>query len=113
MAKNTPLGLAELIEHVKQDLLNTETDGSARPLFSIDEINLELSVSIEKSANAGISISVLQFGGSKSHADAQRISITMSPLISKEERIARLKQNNPDEWAEIEDTSKKLNRGLS
>lgn len=40
MAEEPPLGLAELIEQVKRDLLSTETDTETAPLFSVDEVTL-------------------------------------------------------------------------
>ncbi len=75
MEKETTLGLTELIDQVKQDLLAQDMDSSVPPLFSVDEINLELQVAVEKTQNAGINISVLQAGGGKNTLATQKIQV--------------------------------------
>lgn len=102
MSEASSLGLSELIEQVKRDLLAEELDPSGPPLFSVDEIDLHLQVTVEKSGNAGVSIKVLQVGGQVAHHHAQTIHVKLTPLLSKEERIAVIKRKYPELWEKVE-----------
>ena len=99
MAEESSIGLAELIAQVKQELLQSEFDDSETlPLFSVDAIELELQVTVQKEGRAGLSIKVVELGGGSSRDDVQRVTVTLSPLLSKEARIARYQQHFPQKW---------------
>ena len=107
-----PIGLAELIYHVKRELLNPEsrTDDPV-PLFAVDEIELEVAVSISREGQAGINIQVLNLGGRASRADAQTVRVKLKPLLSREELLAVLQKRNPGLFAAVADESQALLKG--
>ena len=105
MAEERSLGLSELIEHVKSELLSEKTDAKSAPLFSVDQVDLQLQVTVSTQGNAGINISVVQLGGSAGRNDVQTVRVTLTPLLSKEERIAALKKRYPDLWQQAEEKS--------
>ena len=112
MEQENALGLTELIEQIKQDLLAHELDASTPPLFSIEEINLELQVTVEKTGSAGVNISVLQAGVQKSAQDIQSIQVKLTPLLSRDQRIAAMKENYPELWKKsVLLSAETLNRG--
>lgn len=112
MKKDNTLGLTEFIAQVKQDLLTHEMDASTPPLFSIDEINLELKVTVEKTGGAGINISVLQASSQKTAQDTQAIQVKLTPLLSREQRIALLKEQYPELWKKtVISNTESLTRG--
>ncbi|MHC0068516.1 trypco2 family protein [Nostoc sp. UIC 10890] len=106
MSEENSIGLAELIEHIKQELLSTEAEGEKPiPLFSVDQVSLELQVTARKEGKAGIKVYVVELGGGGSRDDVQKVTVTLTPLLSKEERIALYKTRYPQKWKLLEETS--------
>jgi hypothetical protein len=106
MSEGNSIRLAELIEHIKQELLSTEAEGeNPIPLFSVDQVNLELQVTARKEGKAGIKVYVVELGGGGSRDDVQKVTVTLTPLLSKEERIALYKTRYPEKWKKLEETS--------
>ena len=95
MIQENPIGLAELIEKVKQELLISDLKSGEAPFLSIDEVSLELQVTVQKEGDAGIKIHVIQIGGKLSRDDVQTIKVTLTPLLSKEERLKQYEQHYP------------------
>ncbi|MFK7848574.1 MAG: trypco2 family protein [Rhodothermales bacterium] len=112
MKKENTLGLTEFIAQVKQDLLTHEMDASTPPLFSIDEITLELQVTVEKTGGTGVNISVLQAGVQKTALDTQTIQVKLTPLLSREQRITLLQEKYPELWKKtVISSAESLTRG--
>ncbi|ACC85033.1 trypco2 family protein [Nostoc punctiforme] len=106
MPEENSIGLAELIEQIKQELLSTEVEGEKPiPLFSVDQVSLELQVTARKEGKAGIKVYVVELGGGGSRDDVQKVTVTLTPLLSKEERIALYKTRYPQKWKLLEETS--------
>ncbi len=103
MAQENPLGLIELIKQIKHELLTPEISaGGDIPLFSVDEVSLELQVTVHKDAQGGIKIYVVELGGEISRDDVQKVHITLTPLLSKEERIQLYKKHSSNNWQWVE-----------
>ncbi|MFN6567161.1 trypco2 family protein [Dendronalium sp. ChiSLP03b] len=106
MSEENSIGLAELIEQIKQELLSTEAEGEKPiPLFSVDQVNLELQVTARKEGKAGIKVYVVELGSGGSRDDVQKVTVTLTPLLSKEERITLYKTRYPQKWKLLEETS--------
>jgi hypothetical protein len=103
MPTDNPVGLAELIEQVKRELLSTEINSEADiPLFSVDDLTLELNVTVRKEGKGGLKIYVAELGGGVSREDVQKVKVTLSPLLSRQERIDLYKRLYPHRWTKIE-----------
>jgi hypothetical protein len=103
MSQENPIGLTELIEQVKRDLLTPEVGaGAAIPLFSVDEVSLELQVTVHKDGHGAIKVHVVELGGGIARQDVHTVHVTLTPLLSKEERIQLYKTHNPMRWQWIE-----------
>jgi hypothetical protein len=71
------IGLAELIQEVKRELLAPEIGSpEAVPLFSVDDIVLELKVTVHKEAKGGVKVYVVELGGGGSRDDVQTVRVT-------------------------------------
>jgi Trypsin-co-occurring domain 2 len=102
MSQENPIGLADLIEQVKRELLSTEvTTSSETPMFSVDEVTLELQVTVSKEGTGGLKIYVVELGGSAGRDDVQTVKVTLTPLLSKDERIRLLQSQDPERWKAI------------
>jgi hypothetical protein len=107
-----PIGLVELIYQVKRELLNPDSrKDDPVPLFAVDEIELELAVSISREGQAGINIQVLNLSGGASREDAQTVRVKLKPLLSREELLAVLQKRNPGLFAAVTDESQALLKG--
>ncbi|MEI6430450.1 MAG: trypco2 family protein [Pseudanabaena sp. ELA607] len=105
--ENNGIGLTELLNQVKQELVAASTlatikqsaDGAIQPtdipLFTYGNVELELQVTVKKDVKGGLKISVFEFGGGASRDDVQKIKVTLEPLFTKEELLDILKENNP------------------
>ncbi|BAZ12526.1 hypothetical protein NIES4071_43570 [Calothrix sp. NIES-4071] len=111
MPEDNRVELAELIEQVKKELLSTyPSDKSNTPFLSVDSIELELQVTVKKEAKGGVKINVLQFGGGElsgggSRDDVQKVRVTLSPLLKKEQLLSIYQKNNPEQWQQFLKTS--------
>ena len=88
------IGLADLIHKVKQELLIPEAPGNAIPFLSVDEVNLELQVTVTKEGEAGVKIWVINAGGNYGRENVQKITVKLTSLISKEERLKLLRRHD-------------------
>ncbi len=93
MSQESPIGLAELIEQVKQELLSKRN--TPTPFFSVDQVELELQVTIHKEGNAGIKIYVVEAGGKVSRDDVQKVKVTLTPLLDKQELLDAYEREHP------------------
>jgi hypothetical protein len=107
-----PIGLNELIYQVKRELLNPESrEDDPVPLFTVDEIELEVAVTISREGQAGINIQVLNVGGGASREDAQTVRVKLKPLLSREELIAVLRKRDPSLFEAVSEESQSLLKG--
>jgi hypothetical protein len=106
MAEESSIGLAELIEQVKGELLATSLDNETHvPFLSVDSIELELQVTVKREGKAGIKIYVLEAGGSTSRDDVQTVKVKLSPLLSKEKLLEDYQKRYPDRLEKLADKS--------
>jgi hypothetical protein len=98
MPTNSEIGLADVIDQIKRDLLCIETPAETEPVFSVDSISIELKVGVKKEGKAGVHIHVIEAGGAISTDTVQTVGVTLSPLLTKEERIRLYREQNPGRW---------------
>lgn len=89
------LTLQTLINQVKGDLFSpyqgTEVEGKkVYPLFFIDEVELELAVTISYTVEGGVKVTVLQtveagVSGGTEASQVHTMKIKMSPILSRDE----------------------------
>lgn len=108
---SSEIGLAEFIQQVKKELLTTYPENeNDTPLLSVDSVELELQVTVKKEGGGGVKINVLQFGGGEvsgkiSRDDVQKVTVKLSPLLSKEQILKAYYKKNPEKWQKFLDTS--------
>ncbi|OUL23953.1 hypothetical protein BV378_20160 [Nostoc sp. RF31YmG] len=108
---SSEIGLAELIQQVKQELLTTyPRSENDTPILSVDSVELELQVTVKKDAKGGVKINVLQFGGGElsggaSRDDVQKVKVKLSPLVSKEQILKAYYKENPEKWQKFLETT--------
>lgn len=84
------IGLAELIQQVKQELLSTVPGrNSDAPILFVESVELELKVTVSREGKGGVKIDVLSFGGgdlggSLKREDVHTVKVSLSPLFDKE-----------------------------
>lgn len=113
MPEEKLIGLAELIEQVKRELLPATSDKEAEvPLLSVDTVELELQVTVRKEGKAGLKFYVFEAGGGRSRDDVQKIKVTLSPMLSKEMRLNLYKKRYPQSLPDfIAKSEKAFNKG--
>ncbi len=100
------IGLAELIEQVKRELLTTSLNNETDvPFLSVDSVELELQVTVKREGKTGIKIYVLEAGGGVSRDDVQKVKVTLSPLLSKETLLKDYQSRHPDQMKKLADKS--------
>ena len=86
------IGLSDLINQVKHDLLIPSSENAEPPILFVDSVELELRVAAKREGKAGIKIDVLSVGGgevgnSLSQENTHVIKVKLSPLFEKEQLI--------------------------
>ena len=104
------IGLAELCDHVKQELM-TPTYENHAPLLSVEEVVLEMQVTAVREGKAGIKLYVAELGGGAKRDETQRVTVTLKPLLSNEERKQYLAQHHPETLAQAQEQSVNLYKG--
>jgi Trypsin-co-occurring domain 2 len=90
------IGLNELIYQVKRELLcPSPEDVDPVPIFAVDEIQLEIAVTVRKEGQGGINIQVLSVGGAVASEDVHVVRVTLKPLRTREELYADLRAMDP------------------
>ncbi|WP_346294095.1 trypco2 family protein [Sphaerothrix gracilis] len=98
-----PIGLSELIQQVKKELLAPVLDRkSDPPILFVESVELELQVTARREGNAGIKIDVLSVGGGEagggvSHEKAHTVKVQLSPLFDKAQLLEWYKDLYGDE----------------
>ena len=106
MPNENLIGLTELIEQVKKELLATSPENENDiPFLSVDSVELELQVIVKNEGQGGIKIYVLELGGGVSRDDVQKVKVTLSSLLNKEQLISIYKEKFPERWKALLDTS--------
>jgi hypothetical protein len=109
--KNRSIGLSELINQVKKELLEKSDSLDQIPLLSVEDVELEISVTVSKEGEGGINIQVVELGAGITHTQVHTVRVRLSPLLSKEERLADLKTDS--RWEKIVSQQKEsLLKGL-
>jgi hypothetical protein len=86
------IGLADFIYQIKRELTEPEPDdASGARLLVVDNVDIEIQVGVSVEGNAGISIHVVQLGGSAKHDDTHTVKLSLKPLLTFDERVALLK----------------------
>ena len=97
MSDENLIGLAELIQQVKQELLTISPSNEKDvPFLSVDSVELELQVTVKKEAKGGVKIYVLEVGGSGARDDVQKVKVTLSPLVNKATLLKAYSKKYPD-----------------
>lgn len=104
-----PIGLTEMIERVKQDLLAANApSGDDAPMFFVESVELELKVVAQSEAGAGLKIGVIPFSPIKGEAEMKAgvsyenthtVKVKLSPLYDKEKVLAFRALYAPEEEA--------------
>lgn len=108
---SSEIGLAELIQQVKQELLTTYPNSkNDTPIFSVDSVELELQVTVKKDGKGGVKVNVLSFGGGElsggvSRDDVQKVKVKLSPLLTKEQILKAYYKENPEKWQKFLETT--------
>ncbi|MGK7903029.1 MAG: trypco2 family protein [Hormoscilla sp.] len=102
MSNENSIGLADLIQQVKQELLMPAPDGETDiPILAVDAVELELQVRVKKAAQGGIKIYVLEMGAGGSRDDVQSIKVKLSPLLNKQQLLKIYQKRYPERWPEL------------
>ncbi|MDJ0680786.1 MAG: hypothetical protein QNJ18_13075 [Xenococcaceae cyanobacterium MO_167.B52] len=104
--QNNPIGLAELIEQVKQDLLKPPADSEDIPLLNVDSIELELQVTVQRENGGKIGFNLMSIISGEaadkvSEDNIQKVKVTLSPLLDKQKLLALYLRNHPEKKEEI------------
>ena len=104
--KTKELGLSDLIYRIKQDLLSEAAhERDKLTVFSIDEITLEVNFVITGDINSGFNIGVVTLGSQVSEERIQKVTLKMTPLVTRDQIIEDIKKVG--DWEKIKKISMK------
>jgi hypothetical protein len=88
------IGLRELINEVKKELLSPSSDDPV-PLFYVEGVELELRVVARREGEAGLKIYVVNVGGGSGQERAQTVRVRLQPLYDRAE-MRRFVEADPE-----------------
>ena len=92
-AQKKTLGIIELMQHIRQELMSYKSPSDS-DIFSIDEVTLELNFTVSGDIESGFDFGVITLGSNVSEEHVQKITIKMTPLVSKQQIIDRINQDS-------------------
>ena len=102
MSNENLIGLTELIEQVKKELLAKSPENENDiPFLSVDSVELELQVTVKNEDNAGIKLYVVNLGGKIAQDDVQKVKVTLSPLLNKQQLLTVYKKKFPERFNDL------------
>lgn len=103
MSETNSIGLAELVEQVKQELLSA-APGQTKdaPVLFVNSVELELQVTVKRGGTGGVKVNVVSVGGAEiggniSRDDLHKVKVTLSPLFDKERLLEFYGTLHPDQ----------------
>jgi hypothetical protein len=99
MAHKSEIGLIELIEKIKQELMTKQQDTD---LFFVEEVNLEINFVVSGDINSGFNLGIVTLGSDVNEQRIQKITVKLTPIMSKEELRKKL---SPEEMKKISTSS--------
>ena len=96
-----PIGLTELIQQVKRELLTPNESAEAR-IFFVDNVELTIKVGVKRGVKGGIDLSVLSFGkvkleGGVDREDVHTVKVKLSPLFDKKRLLEFYQTLDPEQ----------------
>jgi NTP-dependent ternary system trypsin peptidase co-occuring protein len=82
MARKSEIGLVDLIDKIKHELVVQRQDTD---LFFVEEINLEINFVISGDINSGFNVGIVTLGSNVAEQRVQKINVKLTPILSKEE----------------------------
>lgn len=87
-----PIGLSELIEYVKSELMSQSNRENSPSLLFVESVELELHVTASREGNSGVRVDVLSIGGgnisgSVNQENSHIIKVKLSPLFEREQLL--------------------------
>lgn len=108
---NKSIGLSELIDQVRYELLEKPDSADKTPLLSVEDVELDISVTVTKKGEGGLNIQVVALGAGVERTQVHTVRVRLLPLLSHEERLAELKTD--PRWDKIVSQQKEaLLKGL-
>jgi hypothetical protein len=96
------IGLSELIDQVKKDLLSPPSAEAEPPILFVEAVELELKVAARREGNAGVKVDVLAIGGGEvggglSQEKTHTVKVKLSPLFDKAQLLEWYKDLRGDQ----------------
>ncbi len=92
-----PVSLRDLIYWVKQELLSEEAQQEDPvPLFTIDEVTVEINFVVEGTLKGGFSaLKIVEAGSEVSEQRVQKATVKLTPILEREQLIDEMVAANP------------------
>lgn len=110
MSHNSIIGLAQLIQKVKLDLLAPKDIGEP-DLFTVDEIVLEINFTVSGDIDSGFNLGVVTLGSKINEERIQKVTVKLTPIVSKEQLIEKINQNPEKSQMIVKESAETLVRG--
>ena len=96
------IGLSELIEQVKQELLSPTHSKSSLPILCVDSVELQLQVTVRREDKGSLKVNVVsvlngEMNDGVSRDDVHQVKVTLSPLFDKAQLVKWYKTLYPNE----------------
>jgi hypothetical protein len=101
-SEGNPIGLAELVEQVKQELLSAAPSKDNVPIFCVDSVELQLQVTVKRGGQGKVKVDVISVGGAEigggiSRDDVHQVKVTLSPLFDKAKLVEFYQTLHPNQ----------------
>jgi len=107
--KKQQLGITDLIEQIKEELITNQKNTNNPNLFLIDEITVEVNFVIKGDIDGGFNLGVVTLDSNISEEKVQKVILKMTPLFTKEQILKKIAKSHQ----QLEATTQALAREAS
>ena len=78
--RDNDMGFVEVVKAIKKEIEKLETAGKKNEMFYLNDVEVELSVSVTKGGTGGINIGIVQLGGKIEKQNLHKVKLNLSVL---------------------------------
>ena len=88
MSKQNPIGIKQLIDRVKRELL--QDHDTSDPVFALGPVELEIGFIVMRDLQGGINLHVVEYDAEKQWTEVQKVKIRLDPVVTREDLVSEL-----------------------
>jgi len=97
LGSNKDLGFKEVLDKLKNDIKSIQKQDEKDRMFILNDIEIELSLTINKEGDGGINIGIVKAGGKVAKESIHKVILKLTPFTNGDEQTNKQNSNTSDD----------------